>query len=145
MLGVAENTIQAWDERRASRVTRRHQERVELVLWTCSELRRHLPSDPEVGQFLVSKQFLLGNRVPGGVIRLHGRSGAVALVELVQTAARRAAADHRRLELEALLKNESLWSAMTEGLSDAALVRLDSYAEAIEQLRESHGSRDMLR
>lgn len=145
MLGVAENTIQAWDERRASRVTRRHQERVELVLWTCTHLRPHLPSDPGVGEFLVTKQFLLEGRQPGGVVRVHGKRGAVAVVELVQKTAQRAAADRRRLELGALLDNEPLWSAMSEGLSDAALAHLDAYTEALEELRSTRGSRDMLR
>jgi hypothetical protein len=145
MLGVAENTIQAWDERRASRVIRRHQERVELVLWTCTNLRPHLPSDPDVGEFLVTKQFLFEGRQPGGVVRVHGKRGAVAVVELVQKTAQRATADRRKLELEALLDNETLWSAMSDGLSDAALARLDAYTEAVEELRASRGSGDMLR
>lgn len=145
MLGVAENTIQSWDEHRASRIVRRHQERVKIVLWTCIKLRPHLPSDPDVGEFLVTKQFLLEGRPPGGLIRVHGQRGAVAVVKLVQNAARRAAADRRMLELEALLDNETLWSAMSEGLSDAALARLDAYTEAVEGLRASRGSRDMLR
>lgn len=144
-LGVTENTILAWDEQRASRINRKHQGRVAVLVWTCANLRPYLSSESDVGEFLVRKQLVLGNRQPCGLIRVHGESGALAVVKLVKAAARRAADDRAKLELEAIIGNEPLWKAMSDGLSDVALERLDSYKEAARGLGASNGSRDMLR
>lgn len=144
VLGVTENTIISWDEHRAARVRQEHERKVAVLLDTCERINPFFPEPAAVSTFLLTPQLILGNREPYGLIRLHGEHGAKIVTKVVQDEARRAAQLRDKLAVDAVLADDTTWSAIREGLSDAALKRLNTSAADTGGIRKKRGTRDML-
>jgi hypothetical protein len=143
-LGVTENTIIAWDERRARRVRREHQRKVSVLLDTCERIRPFFSEPAGIATFLVTPQLILDNREPYCLIRLHGERGAEIVSEIVKDEAQRAARLREKFALETVLADDAAWSAIRDGLSDAALARVKSSAPEASGIRRRRGTRDLL-
>lgn len=143
-LGVTENTIISWDGHRAERVRDEHERKVAVLLEACERIRPFFAEPCDVETFLITPQLILGNREPYGLIRLHGQRGAEIVVDVVRDEARRAAQLREKHAAEAVLGDDTAWTAIRKGLSDAALKRLKDSEAQTARIRKKRGSRDML-